>query len=186
MDRKNYYLWLDLETTGLDTATCAVLEIATLFYDPDRDEVLWETQHFLRAPQTLSFDRTAYLMLAKNGLHTDYATGQHVGPKEASRDICRLVETSIQPGSLVHLAGSGVAEYDRRIIERVLPDLDALLHWRAIDIGIFRRTWRQMTGEEFPEHPAFKQVEHRAQADIPQALEQYRWFRNQLRQLSSH
>jgi oligoribonuclease len=182
-NRRRHFLFLDLETTGLDTGTCAVLEIATALYDPEADIVAGKTHHYINAPSTLAFDNAAYRMHTASGLHADYAAGKQVSAERASREIRRLVEQYTNPGDEVCLAGSGVAEYDRRIIERVFPIINELLHWRAVDVGIFRRMWQDMTRSSLPAAPMFQAPAHRASDDVQQSIDQYRWFKTQLEQL---
>ena len=49
---------------------------------------------------------------------------------------------------LVHLAGSGVAAFDRPFLARHMPQLHAYLHYAPIDVGVLRRTWQMWTGND--------------------------------------
>ena len=80
-------------------------------------------------------------------------------------------------GDHIYLGGSGVSHFDRYIINRLMPDLDQLLHYSdAADVGITRRQFQFAGSLELNTTYPFVEPRHRAKDDVEQSIATYRIF----------
>jgi len=179
--------FLDLETTGLDSESDDILEVACVVTEDDLQEVaryhsvLVAHRPFHRLPEVVRD------MHAKSGLW-DEATG---GSKKAAKTLgavdqdlstfLRAHAVRIQKrddGTPVieraQLAGLGVY-FDRMFMKRCLPRAEAELHYRQLDLTgvneLFAR-FRPSVYEGRPKHP----VVHRAMPDVLEAIDVARYY----------
>lgn len=170
-----YYLWADVESTGINLEQDEIIEIALIL---TRADTLAEVGRYhslvqpteaglLRLVQTPAVIR----MHTKNGLLLELIEQDAA----ARRDIAAVdmeisdwlelnTEVNIADGDVVHLAGSGVSEFDRPLIRRLMPDLNDLLHYRSIDVGTPRRMVQAWLGRELT--PDNERKPHRAALDV--------------------
>ena len=73
------------------------------------------------------------------------------------------------------LAGNTVAT-DRSFIVRDMPDLDAFLHYRIVDVSSIKELSRRWYPKAYFSAPA-KRGNHRALADIQESIEELRYYR---------
>jgi oligoribonuclease (3'-5' exoribonuclease) len=62
--------------------------------------------------------------------------------------VLDLLHTRAVRAGQVHLAGSGVAAFDKPFPARHMPRLHGMLHYAPIDVGVLHRTWRMWTGTD--------------------------------------
>jgi len=185
-----YYLFADTEGTGLDLERDEIIEIALIL---TRAQTLEPVERYyslvqptpdglLRLVQTPAVIK----MHTKNGLLLELIEQDAA----ARRDIAAVdsevfdwlelnTEVDFNGGDIVHLAGSGVSEFDRPLIKRLMPNLDSLLHYRSIDIGNLRRVWIEWMGYDATEGTA--DLPHRALGDVEQFLRDARGFRERFK-----
>lgn len=188
MSRETWLLWIDIESTGIATDVDEIIEIACILTKAeDLDEIA--RFHTLVKPTPDGFvrlvsDPVVLKMHIDNGLLvelTELPDRGEPGLKwlgEAILDwLERLPEMNLAD-DIIHLAGSGIANFDRPMIRRWLPELDEALHYAPIDVGVLRRTWKMWAGEEVTGDNDAKI--HRALTDVLGHLRearefQYRW-----------
>lgn len=173
MTKEVFYLWLDLETTGLDLGSDSILEAGWFATNGGLEQVSPTQSVLIRTSLKFSSPQAA-AMHARNGLLEDLNTEQchhisHLGQM--------LRETVVELDGDVQLAGSGV-HFDRLFLERDLPDFFRLLHYRYMDVSIVERYVRDICGIELPPvEPA-----HRALPDAVSSLERAIKIREVLRE----
>lgn len=86
-------------------------------------------------------------------------------------------KADIGPDTTVHLAGSGVAEFDRPFINRDLPNTASRLHYRSIDVGIIRRAHQMWSNTDLPSDINDAKT-HRAYDDIACHIAEAHAFKN--------
>lgn len=182
------FLFNDFETTGTDLKLDKILEgyFDLILMDPDNGV----TFHSLFSQHALidsEYDRSTLHpivedMHTKNGLWDDLAANADNLVRIETLDS--VVAAAVRQfkeeynGATVHLAGMGVAAYDRRMIERDMPLVDGLLHYRPADVSITRMVLEQFGGWKVPEEhkELFSESAHRAKDDVVQGIAQARVF----------
>ena len=79
-------------------------------------------------------------------------------------------------GSRPPLAGNTVGT-DRAFLARDMPDLDAFLHYRIVDVSSIKELSRRWYPRAYYAAPA-KTGNHRALADIQESIEELRYYRS--------
>lgn len=167
------YLWLDLETTGLDAEHCTILEVAGYITDGDLVELArfhYLVQHDM---QTLMMSQWPWKQHTANGLLEDLksATGNL---EDVDDRLTRFMQDHAPKGSL-HLAGSSV-HFDRSFLKQHMPSTYGMLHYRQLDISSFLLATDWWPGLEMPA----QDKAHRATADIDNSLALARFFKDRL------
>lgn len=177
------WAWIDLETTGLDPHRDSIIEIGCVLSDDQLTELgFWSS---LVRPTPDGQNRMMALdpvlaMHTDSGLLADLTTEPDVPTVlTVDRDLTEWLTTlGAEDGSLV-LAGSGVGHFDRQFIRAQMPQLDRLLTYWCVDVGVLRRTYRAwIDGDLLPDRGP---VEHRALPDAYRALDEAAAFRSVFR-----
>jgi oligoribonuclease len=161
-------LWLDTETSGLDPDRCALLEVAAVLdvdgkLTPVFDGVL---KHDV---EKVYFEQRAYEMHCRNGLMEDLANGWHsLEVREAESDLMDALEP-FRRNSVI-LGGNSI-HFDRGFLRRHMPRLEAMLHYRMMDVTTLHMFFGA-AGIKL-DKPA---IAHRAMADIRQSIDAYYKF----------
>lgn len=188
----DWLLWLDFETTGLEVESCGVLEVAatlTRADDPSFTPV-WAvrslTVPFTDLPPRLTHRDTervaAEMSYGASKMHMESGLWGDWRDAALDRRVATVAEVMTEVyeqmrvlsdgrDTLAALAGSGVAAFDRPILDRLVPwfSSSSLVYW-SLDMGPVRRLAR-LSG-----HPLPGPVEpaHRAGDDVAAALEMAR------------
>ncbi len=144
-DIKNY-VWVDLETTGLNPKVCSILEIGAVMTGPDLFSLAELTGTIHTSPFTKA---TCELPVQK--MHDDNGLWEEAvndptweGVRDMERDFCKWMDRFGKPGEFV-LCGSGV-DFDRKFIDHWMPTASRYLAYWAIDVGRVRRFLRDVCG----------------------------------------
>jgi oligoribonuclease len=165
-------VWMDMEMSGLDPATCRPLEIATLITDADleiiaegpsliihqSDEVLaamdkWNTEHH-----------------GDSGL-TAAVRASTISEAEAEQATLDFLAAYLDP-RVSPLCGNTISQ-DRRFLRRYMARLDEFFHYRSVDIS----TIKELVRRWYALAPPAKQTTHRALDDIKESVEELRWYK---------
>jgi oligoribonuclease len=164
-------VWMDLEMTGLNPATDAILEIAAVVTGADLVP-LCEVERVVAAPEDHLFrmsDRVRR-MHTENGL-LDAVRAQGVHLQEAEREVLTAIAPHCPAGDGM-LAGNSVF-HDWRFLARYMPRLEQHLHFRHVDIG----TIGSLVNAWFPDvHYPHSSGNHRAMADVKASLDELRYY----------
>src|SRR6478672_7122555 len=189
MRTPDHLLFTDLETTGLDPSRDDIVEAAFLLTTTDLT-VIRELRTLVR-PSRPALDRMLadddlVLMHTVNGLLPALGVTARRAPEvfpEEVRSPARaeglvldLLHTHRVGAGQVHLAGSGVAAFDKPFLARHMPRLHGRLHYAPIDVGVLRRTWQMWTGADLV--TANQDKTHRALDDARCHLAQATAFRH--------
>jgi oligoribonuclease len=177
-----WYLWCDLETTGLNLRDDRIVEVAAILTGPDFVEK-WR-YHAVVAPDAYTWARIGAEPVVKkmheeSGLLDHLRTGTTVPLITIETDLTNLLAQ--HPGQIA-LAGSGVAHFDSPMLRLHMPMLAGALHWRPFDVGQLEE-WLLLAGI-----PTFEQAgvgdhrrkTHRALDDIEYHLSEGQWYRARL------
>ena len=168
-------VWIDCEMTGLDLARDALIEIACLVTDGNLT-VLDDGVDLVIKPPAEAVDQMVPVvreMHATSGLIHELAAG--VTLAEAQEQVLRYVRSHIPDARKVPLCGNSIAT-DRAFLARDMPELDAFLHYRMVDVSSIKELARRWYPRAYFASPP-KHGGHRALADIRESIQELRYYR---------
>ena len=168
-------VWIDCEMTGLDLGADALIEVAALVTDFDLN-VLGEGIDLVIKPPAEALEQMNDFvreMHEKSGLLRELDFGISMG--EAEERVLSYIREHCPDGSRPPLAGNTVAT-DRAFLARDMPDLEAFLHYRIVDVSSIKELSRRWFPRAYFQAPA-KRGNHRALADIQESIEELRYYR---------
>ncbi|MFL6060642.1 MAG: oligoribonuclease [Marmoricola sp.] len=169
-------VWIDCEMTGLDLGADALIEVAALVTDFDLN-VLGEGIDVVIAPPPAALEQMVPFvrdMHTRSGLLEELATGTTMADAQAR--VLAYVKEHCPEGSRPPLAGNTVAT-DRSFLVRDMPELEAFLHYRIVDVSSIKELSRRWFPKTYFNAPA-KSGGHRALADIQESIEELRYYRD--------
>jgi oligoribonuclease len=169
-------VWIDCEMTGLDLERDALIEIACLVTDGSL-VVLDEGLDLVIKPPAEAIDQMEDVvrqMHTTSGLLTELAAG--ITLAEAQDQVLAYIRryAGDEPRR-VPLAGNSIAT-DRSFIARDMPELDAFLHYRMVDVSSIKELARRWYPRTYFASP-HKRGGHRALADITESIQELRYYR---------
>jgi oligoribonuclease len=168
-------VWIDCEMTGLDLAHDALVEIACLVTDGDLN-ILDSGIDLVIKPPPEAVDRMPDVvreMHTASGLLTELAAGVTVG--EAQEQVLAYIRQHVRDPKKVPLCGNSIAT-DRCFLARDMPELDAYLHYRMVDVSSIKELVRRWYPRVYFASPE-KKGGHRALADITESIHELRYYR---------
>ena len=135
-------VWIDCEMTGLDLACDALIEIACLVTDGELN-ILDDGVDVIIKPPPEAVDQMSNVvreMHTKSGLLA--GLGQGVTLDEAQDIVLSYIQQHISEPRRVPLCGNSIAT-DRSFIARDMPQLDAYLHYRMVDVSSIKELARR-------------------------------------------
>src|SRR5215471_16679848 len=169
-------VWIDCEMTGLDLERDALIEIACLVTDGSLD-LLDEGIDLVIKPPPEALDQMEDVvreMHTASGLLNELASG--VTLAEAQDQVLGYVRKHVSEPRRVPLAGNSIAT-DRVFIARDMPELDAFLHYRMVDVSSIKELARRWYPRAYFASPP-KHGGHRALADITESIQELRYYRD--------
>lgn len=190
MSAASCWIFLDLETTGLDATAGDILEIGLVAVDRRLQEVAhWASPvkpsrgDSLAPPRMVDRVRE---MHAGNGLlgelvservHLRFDAGGLPTCAEAEAVACRFVrqfgpppDASSRPTAI--MCGANIGSFDRQWLKVHMPALEAMFHYRSVDTNFTFLSEQFLTGG-----PTLKgETRHRALDDCRQAIASVRRF----------
>ena len=172
-------VWVDLEMTGLDPSRDEIVEIAAIVTDAELVELDAGISFVVRPPDLAileGMDQVVVDMHTTSGLLSDIPGG--IPLAEAGAAVLAYVRGHVSTPRKAPLAGSSVY-VDRGFLARYLPELDAHLHYRLVDVSTVKELARRWYPRAYFNAPA-KTGGHRALADIRESIAELRYYRETL------
>ncbi len=169
-------VWMDLEMTGLDPTRAAIVEVATLVTDDDL-EVVAEGPDLVvscSAEQLAAMDDTVRAMHVASGLLAAIEASS-LTLKEAGRRTLEFIKQHVPEPRTVPLCGNSIGT-DRRFLDAHLPEIEAWLHYRSVDVSTVKELCRRWYPTVLDQAPP-KKGGHRALDDIKESIEELRYYR---------
>ena len=169
-------VWIDCEMTGLELGRDALIEVAVLVTDKELTildegiDVVIHTADDILA-QMLPIVRN---MHASSGL-TDAVRASTVTLGQAERLVVDYVKSLVPDARTAPLCGNSIAT-DRGFLSRDMPELDAHLHYRMIDVSSIKELARRWYPRVYFAQPE-KGLAHRALADIHESIRELAYYR---------
>lgn len=172
--------WIDLETTGYTELHSQliykqlILEIGVLVTDDDFNVV---AQHniVVRHPVDEAIalcDENVRQMHTDNGLFGEVDKAATDLKAAEQQVIAFLIDNGVEPGKSP-LCGNGI-HFDRMFMEAQLPELNAYLHYRNLDISAVKEFIKTLSSDFEPP----KRRSHRALDDILESVQEARTYRD--------
>jgi len=166
-------LWLDMEMTGLDPAVDRVLEVAAIVTDWDFKEVgmfdsginyaeteiapLLDANPFYTK---MSANKAALLELCKQSPPLEAVEGQ----------LVNFIMEHCDTGKAILLAGNSIHQ-DRRFVRQYMPRVEALLHYRMLDVSAWKVVFEGKYGKRY-----LKKEIHRALDDVRESIAELEYY----------
>lgn len=210
---EKFYLWVDLEMTGLDPNLDHIMELAMLVTDNQLELVSEKDFHAYIMPEPLHGDKIKAKKQSLFARNKKPASGKLGRLLELLNEWCyqqyhnsdafgNLIETVAQKGSHLGKVEEEVLSYlksikvldrdgnptaklllagnsvyvDKSFLQRHMPKLYKLLHYRIIDVSTVKELCRDVNSKIFDRKPE-KKLCHRATDDILESLEELRYYR---------
>ena len=176
-ERADNLIWIDLEMTGLDTETDAIIEIATIVTDMDLNELaegpvlpITQSRDVMDRMDDWNTRQHGDSGLTKRVLESDISLRQ---AELATLDfLAQWVDAGASP-----MCGNSICQ-DRRFLAREMPELERYFHYRNLDVStlkILAQRWAPEVAAGFS-----KDSSHRALEDIRDSIAELVWYREQL------
>jgi len=168
-------VWIDCEMTGLDIERDALVEIACLVTDAELNLFDEGVDVIIKPPAEalVSMPEVVREMHTTSGLLEELPSG--VTLAEAQDIVLGYVRGHVGEPKKVPLCGNSIAT-DRWFIARDMPELDAYLHYRMVDVSSIKELARRWYPRAYFASPA-KHGGHRALADIRESVQELRYYR---------
>lgn len=185
-------LWIDTETTGLDTANCKLLEVALVVTTNELD-VCWEHDWVLPHPAEVRAEAVEFVqnMHDKNGLWKEctdawtWAKAQTDPGRppeqdgvffarnrieaEIERELRKWTERGTTP-----ICGSTIG-FDRAVLRARMPAVEKHFHYRNLDVSVFTELASRWYQDAYDKRPTGGG--HRALPDIKVSIDLLRYWR---------
>lgn len=169
-------VWIDLEMTGLDPSVEEIVEVACIVTEADLTEVDAGISLVVKASDAAlaAMDPFVRNMHTDSGLLPEIGSG--VSLEEAQRQVLAYVASHVPDAKKAPLAGSSVY-VDRGFLARHMPELDAYLHYRLVDVSTVKELTKRWYPKVYFASPE-KRGNHRALGDIRESIAELRYYRD--------
>ncbi len=169
------YLWLDLETTGLDNKSRRIIEVAAIITGDDLiarstwQDVVYQNPY-------VGWDQVALEMHQKSGLYDIIRDcGRH--ERDAIEGLTTWLKENTKDKQL-NLAGNSI-HFDRGFLFEQWPEVKLFLTHRHLDVSSFRIYADGQGVKKFStQAPA-----HRAMDDIKHSLQEFAYYVAEIKKL---
>lgn len=177
MSKKAKILWVDLEMTGLDPEKDKIVEVAAVLTDWDFNEIAVFESGVGQPEKPLRslFEANTWAMArpAETQELIDLSL-RSPSSSEIEDELVALVKTHFDVDKPVLLGGNSI-HMDRRFIIEQWPNLDALLHYRMLDVSAWKVVFEGRYKKKFS-----KPENHRALEDIRGSIMELQYYLNKL------
>jgi oligoribonuclease len=174
-------LWVDLEMTGLDPVKDRILELAAIGTDWNLNEV-FRYHATVKVDDKLIAQRMTGEFWDKNKnllktLQKNNSSGQTIAKLE--QQLLEIIDQNFSSKTPIYLAGNSIHQ-DRKFIEREMPDLNAKLHYRMLDVSAWKIVFAEKFGLKYK-----KPEVHRALDDIEGSIDEFKLYLERVRDAKS-
>lgn len=170
---------MDLEMTGLEPERHVIVEIATIITDDDLNVVAEGPDLVLHATadQLAEMGDFVTTMHTKSGL-LPLINESAVTMSEAENLTLEFLKAHIDEPGTVPLCGNSIGT-DRRFLQQYMPNLEAFLHYRNVDVSTLKELARRWLPDAISSMPE-KATSHRALDDIRESIAELAHYRTVL------
>lgn len=174
--KKTVFAWLDLEMTGLDPATCAIVEMALILTDGDLQPLAPPLELVIWQPEEVMARMSPFVreLHTKTGLLPKIARSE-VSLQDAEREAMRLITQHAGYGE-ARLCGNSIYT-DRAFIRAHMPQFEGYLHYRMVDVSSFKELGVAWNNYRYRKPDG---AQHTALFDIQQSIAELQAYRENL------
>jgi len=168
-------LWVDLEMTGLDPAKHVIIEVAAIITDFSFAEIA-RYEAIISHPDVIldAADEWPKAQHAASGL-TERVRSEGKPEQTVTQEMTALIRKYFADEPAI-LAGNSIHS-DRKFIKQWWPDVEALLHYRMLDVSSLKVYMQGRYGLEYP-----KKDVHRAADDIRASIAEWEYYMKWLKE----
>jgi oligoribonuclease len=168
-------VWIDCEMTGLSLEHDALIEVAALVTDFELNQLGDGVDVVIKPPSEAlaQMDDFVLEMHTASGLLDELDAGTTM--EDALAQVLAYVREWVLEPRKAPLGGNTVAT-DRGFLARDMPELEAYLHYRIIDVSSVKELSRRWYPRAYFNAPK-KSGGHRALADIRESIAELRYYR---------
>jgi oligoribonuclease len=168
-------VWIDCEMTGLSLMHDALIEVAALVTDFELNQLGHGVDLVIKpaAEALAQMDEFVRQMHVTSGLLEVLDSGTTMA--DAQEQILAYVREHVPEPGRAPLGGNTVGT-DRGFLARDMPELEAHLHYRVIDVSSIKELSRRWYPRAYFNAPV-KSGGHRALADIRESIAELRYYR---------
>jgi len=173
---KDNLVWMDLEMTGLDPETDTILEIATIVTDKGLNILAEGPSMAIHHDKQVLDNMNGWCRKqhAASGL-SDRVLASNISLAQAEAETLAFIRKYAAERT-VPLCGNSIHQ-DRRFLVRYMPQMEAYLHYRIVDVS----TIKELASRWYPEiKPPAKKGMHLAMDDVRESIAELRYYRKQL------
>ncbi|MFD3509797.1 oligoribonuclease [Nocardia sp. NPDC058666] len=176
MSDNQLLVWMDCEMTGLRLDSDKLIEIAALVTDSDLNILGDGVDIVIHADDAslACMPPVVTAMHAKSGL-TEEVRRSTVTIEQAQQQVLDYIREYAPTARTVPLCGNSIGT-DRGFIARDMPELDAHLHYRMVDVSSIKELCRRWYPRIYFGQPE-KGLAHRALADIKESIRELEYYR---------
>ena len=169
-------VWLDCEMTGLDLDSDELVEIACVVTEADLTPLDDGVTYVIRASDAAmaNMPEVVQKMHTESGLLPEIAGGISVA--EAQEKVLAYVRSHVPTTRKAPLCGSSIY-VDRGFLAKYMPDLDAHLHYRVVDVSSIKELVRRWYPKYYYSSPT-KTGNHRALGDTLDSIAELAYYRD--------
>jgi oligoribonuclease len=168
-------VWIDCEMTGLSLQHDALIEVAALVTDFELNQLGEGVDVVIKPPADALAQMNDFVrqMHTLSGLLEALDGGTTMA--DAQEQLMAYVREWVPEPGKAPLGGNTVGT-DRGFLARDMPELEAHLHYRVIDVSSIKELSRRWYPRVYFNAPA-KAGGHRALADIRESIAELRYYR---------
>jgi len=169
-------VWIDCEMTGLELRSDKLIEIAALVTDSELNVLGEGVDIVIHADDEAlaAMPEVVQKMHAHSGL-TEEVRAATITLAQAEQQVLDYIKQSVPEPRSAPLCGNSIGT-DRGFIVRDMPELDAHLHYRMIDVSSIKELCRRWYPRIYFGQPE-KGLAHRALADITESIRELAYYR---------
>ncbi len=136
-------VWMDLEMTGLDHTSDAIVEIATLVTDDQLEIVAEGPDIVVHQPDEVLIKMDPFVvdMHTRSGL-LDLIRTSTASLADAGAATLEFIRQHVPEPRTVPLCGNSIGT-DRRFLAAYLPEIEEYLHYRSVDVSSIKELVRR-------------------------------------------
>ena len=170
----NALVWIDMEMSGLNTDTDKIIEIATVITDSQLEIIAQGPVLAVHQPDSVlnTMDEWNTRTHGGSGL-TQRVRESTLSEADAERQTLDFIQQHVAKNKSP-LCGNSICQ-DRRFLARGMPQLEAYLHYRNLDVSSIKELVRRWKPEIAPGFE--KKNTHKSLDDILESIAELKYYR---------